>query len=68
MVWIPEYFKFLYRAEQWIQRSKDIDSSEFPGAVAYAKRQAASWAKIAGTSGRIFQAVKPRVVNVWGGE
>ena len=63
MAWIPRYF--LYRAEAWIQHLK---SARSPGVVAYIKRQAASWSKMAATSVRIFNAVNPRVGNVWGFE
>jgi hypothetical protein len=49
----------------WIQHLKSVES---PGAVAYAKRQAANWRQMATSSIRIFKAVNPRVVNVFGFE
>jgi hypothetical protein len=61
MTWIPRYF--LHRAEVWIQHLESITS---PGAVAYAKRQAANWRNMATTSMRIFKAINPGVGNVWG--
>ena len=63
MTWIPRYF--LHRAEVWIQHLNSVQSS---GAVAYTKRQAANWRQMATSSIRIFKAVNPRVVNVWGFE
>jgi hypothetical protein len=66
MVWIPRYF--LHRAEAWVERVPLLDSTTSPGAVAYAKRQAAGWAKMASSSIRIFKVVNPRVADVWGVE
>ena len=63
MAWIPCYF--LHRAEAWIQRLRTVTS---PAVVAYIKRQAANWRKMAATSVRIFKAVNPSVENVWGFE
>jgi hypothetical protein len=43
-----------------------LESITSPGAVAYAKRQAANWRNMATTSMRIFKAINPGVGNVWG--
>lgn len=64
MVWIQRYFT--YRAECWMGRAAEVNSGSFPGAAAYARRQAASWVKIAATSAKLFHAINPRVVEVWG--
>ena len=64
MVWIQRYFT--HRAECWIQRSAEVNISYFPGTVAYARRQAASWANLAATSAKLFQVINPRVGEVWG--
>jgi len=66
MVWILHYF--LHRAKVWLQCSVTSVAGTSPGAVAYTKCQAAGWANMAISSIRIFKAVNPWVVDVWGGE
>ncbi|KAF8218397.1 hypothetical protein L208DRAFT_1351898, partial [Tricholoma matsutake] len=63
MAWIPRYF--LHRAEVWVNC---LETQTLLGAVAFTKRQAANWKRMATSSVHIFKAIHPRVGNVWGFE
>ncbi|KAF8227997.1 hypothetical protein L208DRAFT_1075482, partial [Tricholoma matsutake] len=54
MTWIPCYF--LHRAEVWVNC---LETQTLLGAVAYTKRQVASWRRMVASSVHIFKAIHP---------
>jgi hypothetical protein len=64
MVGIQQYF--MYQTECWMEQATKVNSGSFTGAAAYARCQAASWVKIAASLAKLFHAINPRVVEVWG--